>query len=324
LDHCPVGFRRWYAGGYETLVRNKPGVWGHLYRSSDRPLFNFWFQTMLDRSFCSRLELLITVFKPDWIVCTHSLPQPMLTALQKAKGFKTAVVVTDIYPHRMWLRGHVDRYFVPAEMTKETLRRRRPGFQREIDVVGMPIGGAFTSGHPREMPILPNVLLTAGGIGGGPLGLAATALAALPLELTVVCGDNKDAYAQLSAQFEGRDVRILGRQSQEEMAALLRETDILVSKPGGLATFESLACGCAFVILHELLIPGQEEGNGRFLEEIGSGVSARTVTDLPFVVGRLLKDRERLMAMQQAALRHAAPDAAKAIVDYLTEEPLPS
>jgi processive 1,2-diacylglycerol beta-glucosyltransferase len=101
------------------------------------------------------------------------------------------------------------------------------------------------------------------------------------------------------------------------MATLLRDSDIIVSKPGGLATFEALACGCAFVILHELLIPGQEEGNAKYLEQIGAGVSAKSVKELPATVTELLTNRSRLQEMQQSALRHAQPNAAKAIVDAL-------
>lgn len=297
-------------------MRNRPHFWGHLYRTSDRPLFNFWFQTYLDWFFCARLEVLITVFKPDWIVCTHSLPQPRLATLSKSKGFKTAVVVTDVHPHRMWLRGKIDRYHVPVEQTKETLLKRIPRFQGPIDVVGMPIRGVFTSSHPRDLPERPVVLLTAGGIGGGPILAAALALAPLPISLQVVCGQNKEIYAEVRLGLP-KDVKVFGHQSQEEMAALLRDSDIIVSKPGGLATFESLACGCAFVILHELLIPGQEEGNARFLEEIGAGISAKTIKDLPNTVNSLLSDRIRLQEMQMAALKHARPNAAKAIVDSL-------
>ena len=45
LVFASKGFRAWYAGGYETLVRRRPELWGHLYRSSDRPMFNYHFQT---------------------------------------------------------------------------------------------------------------------------------------------------------------------------------------------------------------------------------------------------------------------------------------
>ena len=34
LDHTGKGFRGWYRGGYEVLVKKKPKLWGHLYKSS--------------------------------------------------------------------------------------------------------------------------------------------------------------------------------------------------------------------------------------------------------------------------------------------------
>ncbi|MEZ5163479.1 MAG: hypothetical protein R2688_06955 [Fimbriimonadaceae bacterium] len=101
LDFTSKGFRKWYRGGYETLVRRRPKMWGHLYRTSDRPRFNYYFQTGLDKQFCRPLSKIIRSHKPDWVICTHSLPQPALARMRDQISFRMGVVVTDLYVHRM-------------------------------------------------------------------------------------------------------------------------------------------------------------------------------------------------------------------------------
>ncbi len=57
--------------------------------------------------------------------------------------------------------------------------------------------------------------------------------------------------------------KILGYTNQ--MHELLRAADVVVTKPGGLTTAESLASGCPMAIAEP--IPGQEDRNADFLLE---------------------------------------------------------
>jgi processive 1,2-diacylglycerol beta-glucosyltransferase len=319
LVHSPKLFQTWFQGGYEKLVKVNPPLWGMLYRSSDKPYFNYWFQTYLDWTFCASLEELILNFEPTWVVCTHSLPQPRLRLARRKIGFKIGVVVTDLHPHRMWLRGYPDQYFVPVELTKERLLRRVPWSQGKIEVTGMPIHPAFCTTPPRESAYEPpTVLLTAGGIGGGPMVEIAQELLKSGSKFSVVTGRNEDLRQKLDNAFAGNDqVKVLGQLTQEEMAATMRASDIVISKPGGLTTFESLACGCAFVVLKELLIPGQEEENARYLKRLGSGFTVDQVEELPQAIKSLVSDPPRLEQMRKLARANASPEAAQKIIDWV-------
>jgi processive 1,2-diacylglycerol beta-glucosyltransferase len=319
-----------------VLVLHKPELWGHLYRTSDRPRFNYRFQTMLDFVFVARLNELIEEMEPDWVVCTHSLPQPRLAfERRKHPNFRVGVVVTDLYPHRMWLRGDPDHYFVPGEWTKALLEQRKPEAKGRISVTGIPINPVFglkqSPCEAREQlgldPELPTMVLTAGGIGGGPVEKAVAALMSLsePCQLVVVCGRNETLLNRLeehSATFsaESKVTLILkGHVPQGEMAALMRASDFLIGKPGGLTMSECLATGCPFVIYLPVLIPGQEEGNARFLQESGAGVAVDGPAELRQVAEELLHAPERLASMRQASLKVARPNAAADIARLLCE-----
>lgn len=307
-------FRSWFEGGYETLVRKSPAVWGHLYRTSDRKRFNYAVQTLLDTTCCRALDGLITERRADAIVCTHSLPQPRLDVIRKKIPLWYAVCVTDIHPHLMWLRGRPDHFFVPTAESARVLERRLPSAAGRIDVTGIPVHAAF---QPKSDAVRPHILLTSGGIGAGPIIEAAEALASLPAKLTVICGRNPALRENLTQLLPNAEV--LGHIPIEEMAAKLQAASLLVGKPGGLTTFEALACGAPFLIYWPLLIPGQEEDNARFLVESGAGSVARNLVELTDLAGRIVGDGTVRSGMADAARSLGKPGAADAILDRLSE-----
>ena len=331
LDHTGKGFRGWYRGGYEVLVRRKPKVWGHLYKSSDRKLFNYRFQTALDTLFVRKMRAFVMAEKPDWVLCTHSLPQPSLDRWRPRMKFRLGVVVTDLYPQLMWLRGRPDHFFVPGEWTQEILAKRYPQSVGRTTVTGIPINRLFaqkaseqtsrrTWGFRDDTPL---VLVTSGGIGGGPIGKVIDALDQVQakIQVAVVCGRSERAIDVASerakASVDPGKFRVLGLVSSQEMAALMHASDLIVAKPGGITTFEALAAGLPFVVFEPFLIPGQEEQNAEFLVESGIGIRLDRAPALTSEVDGLLSSPSRLNAMAQMALNHAKPDAAERIVDKL-------
>ncbi len=328
LDYTAPGFRRWYRGGYETLVRRMPAVWGLLYRASDRPRFAYRFQTGLDLRFVEKVRAVVAAERPDWVVCTHSLPQPSLERWRSEVGYRVGVVVTDLYPQLMWLRGAPDRYFVPVEWTRDKLLARNPALGDKVEVTGMPIDARFGDRPERGEakralgldPSRPVVLLTVGGIGGGPMATAVHAVASVGrgAQAVAVCGRNEAARLAVQRAVQSRPgFLVRGHVPIDEMIGLVHAADVMVAKPGGLTTFEALAAGVPFLVYRPFLIPGQEEGNGDFLQEKGVGEWVEGPADLARRLAALLDDPDRLAAMGSAALTYARPDAARQIAESL-------
>lgn len=326
----PRPFQRWFRGGYEMLVRRGKHVWGALYKLSDRPGVCYGVQTLLDYSCLGGVEELIVRHRPEWVLCTHSVAQPRLAKLREHYGFRMAIVVTDLYPHKMWLRGRPDHFFVPDPWTQEVLHRRLPWTRGKIDVTGIPIHAAFAESREKRDarealgldPDRPTVLVTSGGIGGGPFAQAARALSELGTncQVVIVCGRNPKAF-EAAEPFMGEHgpvtIRVERAVPQSTMAELMGASDLLVGKPGGLTTCEALATGTPFVVFEPFLIPGQEEGNMKFLVDSGIGVRVRKAEDLEQVVRELLSDPARLAAMGESARSHARPEATRLIVEKL-------
>lgn len=224
-----------------------------------------------------------------------------------------AVVITDLYPHRMWLRGHPDLFFVATEWSQKILRNRVP--DAESLVTGIPISPEF---RPVEEVRPRQILITSGGISGGPIAEVARALASLEIaELHIVTGWNSELQHRLQKDPALTDVTIYGHLSQEQMAQVMQTSALLVSKPGGLTTMEALATGTPFMIYRPFMIPGQEERNLEFLEESGAGIQARDTEELKKLVYELLLEPERLQKLRTSAISHGRPDAAINVIEAL-------
>ena len=84
--------------------------------------------------------------------------------------------------------------------------------------------------------------------------------------------------------------------------------DIVVSKPGGLTTSETLARGAAMVIVNP--IPGQESRNSDFLLENGAAIKINNIGTLAHKLGKLLDDRPMLNRLKANACKIGKPLAA--------------
>lgn len=327
LDHTGRAFRGWYRGGYEVLVRRKPQLWGHLYKSSDKKRFNYWFQTGLDVAFVSKMGRFLAHERPDWVLCTHSLPQPVLSRWRTRLSFRMGIVVTDLYPQLMWLRGRPDWFFVPGEWSKTILEQRSSHAEGRISVTGIPVDPRFGERQNRGeakaavglLPDKPLVLVSSGGIGGGPIGQVVAELGARQdCNFIVVCGRSEAAFRAASSA-ACPNVRVEAHVSTDQMISFMHAADLIVAKPGGITTFEALASGLPFLVYDPFLIPGQEEKNAEFLVESGIGVRASNPVSLLHTLGGLIDAPDRLAEMSAQALAHAKPHAAREIVERLEQ-----
>src|SRR5262249_6753221 len=93
-----------------------------------------------------------------------------------------------------------------------------------------------------------------------------------------------------------------------EIDELMTLADIVVSKPGGLTTSETLARGAAMAIVNP--IPGQESRNSDYLLENGAAIKINNIATLGYKLGALLDDSNRLKTLRANASRIARPQAA--------------
>jgi 1,2-diacylglycerol 3-beta-galactosyltransferase len=157
-------------------------------------------------------------------------------------------------------------------------------------------------------PDLFTALLIGGGEGAGGLGAIVEAIQTtrLPVQLIVVCGRNKMLQQRLLNTQLRTPAYICG--FVRTIPELMRAANVVISKGGPQTIAESLVAGRP-VLLTETL-PGQEEGNGSFVESRGVGFRPGSVDQLVVNLSRLVRDSAEREWMTRNARRHGRPDAA--------------
>ena len=152
----------------------------------------------------------------------------------------------------------------------------------------------------------------------GPLEETAIAIdeSGLDLNLVIVTGRNARLKADLEARTWDNPVYIYG--FTKDMPDFMRASDVLVTKAGPGTIAEALIASLPIILYSKL--PGQEDGNVRFVEAVGAGVWAPE----PQLVVRTLtrwicRSNERARVMENC-LKAARPDASRRIARILGEK----
>ena len=117
-------------------------------------------------------------------------------------------------------------------------------------------------------------------------------------QIVAVAGKNKklkESFDRLVFEKRPKN-KVLVLPYTNKVPELMSISDLVVTKPGGLTTTESLASGLPIIIINP--IPGQEEENAEFLEESGVGIWLKKRDDYDQIIKDLLKDTKRLHEMK--------------------------
>ena len=332
LSYTNSAFRKVYRDGYFKMVGRAPHLLGWLYDRTDRPFQPNRMEQRVERANVRPFLDAVRAFDPDLAICTHFLPATLLER-ERRKGrirARIATVVTDFEIHGLWLAAPSDHYFVTTQEARAHLLSLGVS-PSAITVSGIPTDPLFSIPRDRrEMrakhgwhPELPALLVSAGGFGAGNGTRLVEALVAaeLPAQIIAVCGKSAPLRTAIESAAAGRQegslplVRAIGFTT--EMHELMAAADLMIGKPGGLTTSESLIQGLGWVVVQP--IPGQEEKNATYLLEQGVGVWCANLHTLAFKVRAVLEEPGRLAAMQANARRIACPDAAKIVAAWVAE-----
>ena len=324
LSLTPRLFRAYYAGGYALAVTRAPELYGLAYHLTDRPHGP-------QRSTTEKLRLLrewramkrfrqfLVEYRPDVIVNTHFLAPPVIAKMVSDGQIQTkqVVAVTDICVHRFWYARGVEHWFVPSDVSAQTLRRWGIGGEN-ITVSGIPILSKWTGylNHQRvladlRLPEDKHIVLLSGGT-----DFTCGPVAEIARNILDTC---RDVFLIVGA---GRNKRLLGKLSKiaasqgrlkpiaftDRMHEFIESASLVVTKPGGVTTAECLARAKPMVLIDS--VPGHERGNAEYLTNAGAAVTVRKTDQIPTIVRDLLADPDELKRLSQNAqnLHHPAAE----------------
>lgn len=312
---------------YLPLITYAPWAWGRSFHWTTGPHGRRALNRLFARLQTDALTRLYARYQPALVVSVHpmmtTVPRQVLRSSGLAAPFAT--VVTDLMDaHPLWFDPASDLIVVPN--TEAAERACCLGVSLEkLRVIPLPIrlDAARVATAPRECrsalgldPDRPMALLVGGGEGMGPLHAIARAIseARLPLQLAVIAGRNAALKKRLAETVWDIPVHVEGFVSN--MPTWMRASDLIITKAGSITIIEALAA--ALPILLSGYLPGQEEGNVRFVEQNGVGVLRSTPRAIVEELRAwLTPGHDALAQMQTRAHLLACPQTALDIAELL-------
>ena len=321
---------------YREMAKKAPWAWGRIYSDSQKgPLAHL--SSRSNKIMAIKLLKLLREKNADLIISTHPFSSQMCSYL-KRKGkinSKIATIMTDFAPHDQWLVGSdfTDYFFVANNKMKNYLINASIP-ENKIYVTGIPISNRFLK-HYNKDEILKEFNLSKNKktilfFGGGEFGLGKSKTlkifedfitAKKDIQIIAISGKNqkmKDGFEEIINKHNANNYTcLLG--FTNKVPELMSISDLVVTKPGGLTTSESLASHLPMVVINP--IPGQEEENAEFLEEKGIAVWIRKKDDSSKIINYLLSNQEELENMRKNTEILAKPNSTKNICDILLKNP---
>lgn len=304
---------------YGPFVNRAPLIWHALYHLTAGRWRTEFLLGCLRPLFSKGLISLLRTMNPDVVVSTHPLANHFTVwALKRKKRVPMVTMITDLVTvHPLWVCSEVDLCLAPTEEARREALKW--GISREsIEVVGLPVGRAFTEGGVNRDGVraelglegdLFTVLISGGGEGVGDLWalVEAVAKAKLGVQLIAIAGRNRGLKERLEKG--GWEIPIWVTGFTERVSALMRAADCIITKAGPSTISEALVSGLPLIITSA--IPGQEEANVDYVVRGGAGIYASTPKRAVAALRELIASPEVVRRMRGAAGQLAEPQAAK-------------
>ncbi|MBF0478738.1 MAG: hypothetical protein HQL26_04585 [Candidatus Omnitrophica bacterium] len=314
---------------YMSVIKTTPQLWDYLY---DNPKFFKRSQNIkkfLFKSSHAKLERLFKRHDPSVVVCTQAFPCGMVADFKRQHNldFKIVGVLTDFAPHSYWINDGVDYYVVPSQDSKERFMAKGVPAPM-IKVYGIPVKHKFAQKHEQHTaarnlgldPSIPLILVMGGGQGLGPIKKIVKSLSKIntAVQIVVLAGNNKKVIDKLKKLVKKSENKIMPMGFLKNVDEYMDAASVIITKPGGITTAESLVKGLPMAIIDPL--PGQEMRNTDFLIKNGIAIRVDSASDIGEEIEVLLKTPSRLAAMRKAALEFSYPDSSMDIARLIMEQ----
>lgn len=318
---------------YNWILRNKQGWMKYLYWAVNkiRPETREFFQRRCI-GFCKDV---FEKWCPHVVVSVHPLTQHIfgriLRELNLANQIPLVTVVTDpCYGFwKGWACDDVSLYLVANEDAKQQLVDYGVS-EDKIKISGLPVHPKFCEPDVADAqnarmafgldPDKFTVFVNAGWIGGGniPAIFKELVRGELDVQAIFLAGKNEELRREaeqiaLTAKFP---VKVIGY--SDEVEKLMQSANVMVSKLGGLTTFEALACRLPIIADATTPPMPQEAGTVKLIANGGAGIMLERSIDIVPAIRSLVGDSHKYRQMKAATAALAAPNATELIIREIT------
>ena len=309
---------------YKKMAKNAPNLWKKIYYGSTNG-FLLHVSNKANAIMAKKLFRLFREFEPDIVISTHPFASQMTSYLKEHYQLdcELATVLTDFAPHDQWLVGkdYGNYFFVSNEKMRQTLINSYSIPAEKVFACGVPLANTFSypfyddeTYKTYRLNKNKKIILF---FGGGEFGLGqkrtVQVLESLSnhlnqYQIIAISGKNKKLnkkFLQLSEKLNNPDLHVL--KYTNDVPDLMHISSLVVTKPGGLTSSESLASNLPILITNP--IPGQEEENAEFLENSGAAIWLKSNDNIEEVINSVLNNEEKLAEMKEKCKLIAKPNS---------------
>lgn len=322
VDYCELLFpliNRISQFSYTQSIRHFPVGYALYYQATGNISSDSFWQRRLNRLGYSELIMLVNRLEPKVVISTFPLPAGVLSQMKEAGVLNAPVVtvITDMCVHSQWIHPKTDLYLVGSPEVAAGLEKR--GVSKEkIRITGIPILPVFKQNVDREkvrqefgFDSQAKVILFMGG-NDGIFGTNhfSFILRDLPpdVQSVIITGSNHDLYERLQSN-NYQKYRVRAFKFVENVAGLMKISDLLVTKAGGVTISEALTVKLPMVIFKPT--PGHELANANYLLKHRAAFIVKRERSLKNVIYRMITDDNLRQYFGRNCSKIATPDSAE-------------
>lgn len=273
---------------------------------------------------------------PHIVVSVHPLTQHIFARILKelnlAEQIPLVTVVTDpCYGFwKGWACNDVSLYLV----ANEDARRQLIDYgilPEKIKISGMPVHPKFREVNEKDAQKARKafgldaekftIFVNAGWIGGGniPQIFKELVRGELDVQAIFLAGKNEGLKkeAEELARMAKFPVKVIGY--SDEIEKLMQSANVMISKLGGLTTFEALACRLPIIADATTPPMPQEAGTVNLIAKRGAGILLQKAVDIVPTVQNLLNDSAKYAEMKAATIGLTVPNSTEFIIREIAE-----
>lgn len=273
IDYLFPAISSYVYKSFDTLVSK----WANLYNfintnNEERNIKSF------NYLFIKKLDKLFDKYNPEVVISTLPISSQYISKYKSIKKSNVPLLtfITDISSHSEWIHKNTNYYFVGDEKIKGSLVNK--GISEEkIIITGIPVRKQF---REIDMDLNKNnkkkeVLIMGGGLGLISVNdeLFEVLNNVKDIKTTIITGNNKSMYEYLRDKY--KNIKVIGY--TEEVSKYMKNSDLIISKSGGITLFEAIYSEVPMYVINPFLV--QEIKNSKFIEKEKIG---RVIRDKDF------------------------------------------
>jgi len=279
----------------------------------------------------------------DYMITTHLFAAQALTAIKKKHPIHFIAVATDYVCIPFWEETNPDYFVIPSEELESDFIRR--GITKEkLLPFGIPVKKAYTNRELDKDEIrnkqckchIQNnydiqsqvedcekqkkyVLILTGSMGFGNVTQMVEELLKniQDISFIIACGNNKKLLESLQSIY-AQNKRIVALPFTNNLEQYMKQSEVILTKPGGLTTTEIAVLGKPFI--HTMPIPGCENYNANYFSKRGMSIQCHSIFEVVEATKKLLENEEEQKKMVENQRKYMHQDTCDRITDLIIEE----